>query len=517
MGRLGGLHLVAFLVLVEGCASPGFGGLPTTWDSNWEETQRILLAPEADQSGDRESNNTREPNQSKQNDKLSDDLDSRVLSLNEVIAYSISHNPRLDSARAMVEKASGLEQVAFAPFLPQVDLQSQTGVTSPNLGPGVPGIAGFMIPEGLGVHTYGQVEAQLQWTIYDFGRTVSRHRQAVAREGVARFRLARAEQTIEFDATVAYLNLLLAKATRKVAEEGVRRAEFLLHDSRARKKAGTVDAEAVLRSEVFLSEVREVLVDAMQGERESIAKLNFAMGRNPSLAVEIQDISSQPRDLFPLAHNLECAVQLRPEIGVTREMVSAAVAGREAVKAEFQPRIYTRATAGHAGGGNIRTGWQEGAGLHLDIPLFSGGKLRGELRQANAELIGAVADAQSILDGISLEVNLAYRSVIAAREKIELTRVAIDQARENLRNTRTKFSNGDATPTEIVDAETLLNRTQQRYSKAEYVYLASLARLNYTTGKGQLQSSELEESQNSQGEEKELPAPLLSLPKPAKD
>jgi outer membrane protein TolC len=133
-------------------------------------------------------------------------------------------------------------------------------------------------------------------------------------------------------------------------------------------------------------------------------------------------------------------------------------------------------------GANVQTGWQEGAGLHINVPVFHGGRRKGELRSATAEVTAAVADAQTILDSISLEVNLAYRNVVAARERIDLTRVAVEQARENLRLVRVKYRNGDATPTDIVDAETTLTRTQQRHDRAGYAYLAALARLSYMMG-----------------------------------
>ena len=79
------------------------------------------------------------------------------------------------------------------------------------------------------------------------------------------------------------------------------------------------------------------------------------------------------------------------------------------------------------------TGWQEGAGLHVETPLYAGGRHRGDLWSAEADVEAAVADAQTILDAISLQVNVAYRSVVAARERIDLARTAIAQAEENLR------------------------------------------------------------------------------------
>ena len=146
---------------------------------------------------------------------------------------------------------------------------------------------------------------------------------------------------------------------------------------------------------------------------------------------------------------------------------------------ELLPRIYVRGSVGHTDGENVITGWQEGAGLHLETPLYSGGRYTGGVRSAHAEVDATVADAQVVLDDISLEVNIAYRGVVASRERIDLARTAVEQAEENMRLIQVRYRNGNATPTDIVDSETALTRSQQRFFSATYTYLAALARLDY--------------------------------------
>src|SRR5262249_54806572 len=142
-------------------------------------------------------------------------------------------------------------------------------------------------------------------------------------------------------------------------------------------------------------------------------------------------------------------------------------------------------SVGNTFGDNVDTGWQTGGGLHLEAPLYAGGRHRGELRSVAAEIEAARADTQLILDAISLQVNLAYRGVVAARERIDLARTAIAQAQENLRLVRVRYRNGNATPTDIVDSEAALTRSQQRFFSASYAYLAALARLDYALGRHQ--------------------------------
>ncbi len=48
-----------------------------------------------------------------------------------------------------------------------------------------------------------------------------------------------------------------------------------------------------------------------------------------------------------------------------------------------------------------------------------------------------------------------------------------------------RYRNGNATPTDIVDSEAALTRSQQRFFSATYTYLAALARLDYAVGQRQ--------------------------------
>jgi outer membrane protein len=408
-----------------------------------------------------------------------------IFALPDAIAFALRNSPRLRSARAAIERARGQEQVAFSPFLPQADLLGQSGVVSDTLAPGKAGFAGFLLASGSGTRSYAQTEVGLQWTVYDFGRTGGRYRQAVARAQIAELQLLHADQTVEFDVATAYLDVLLARAFHRVQVDAVRRAEATLDDAVARSAGGVALREDVLRAQVQLSESREALVLAREGEFDTLARLNNVMGRNAAWPLEVIDLEVRPPLRGVLADLLERAAAERPEVGLARQAVAAAEEGSQAARGEFLPKIYVLAAVGHTDGRNVITGWQEGAGLHVEAPLYAGGRHRGELRSAEADVDAALADAQSILDAISLQVNLAYRGMVAANERIDLARTAVVQAEENLRLVRVRYRNGNATPTDIVDSETALTRSQQRFFSATYTYLAALARVDYAVGQRQ--------------------------------
>ena len=79
-------------------------------------------------------------------------------------------------------------------------------------------------------------------------------------------------------------------------------------------------------------------------------------------------------------------------------------------------------------------------------------------------------------------MNLAYQAIATGQERIRLGETAVTQSRENMRLTLVKYRNGNATPTDVVDAQTALTRAEARYYTALYEYLEGLARLEYSQG-----------------------------------
>src|SRR5271166_1787567 len=186
------------LLFLAGCAS-WHQPLPIPREvSDAAVTERVLISPDLNVNPAETVIKPDDPSQ-----RLPDPLPGggpegkpTIFALGDAIAFALRNNPRLRSARAAIERARGQEQVAFAPFLPQIDLFGQYGVTSATLSPGIPGNEGFILPNAFGTRSYAQTEVGLEWTLYDFGRTGGRYWQAVAGERIAELRRVRADETV---------------------------------------------------------------------------------------------------------------------------------------------------------------------------------------------------------------------------------------------------------------------------------------------------------------------------------
>jgi outer membrane protein TolC len=333
-----------------------------------------------------------------------------------------------------------------------------------------------------GTQNFVVQELLLQWTLWDFGRTYGRYQQAALNVDIAQLQTGRAEQTVAYEVAVEYFRVLQAKAFKRVADEATRRAEAVLEISRKSLKAGLVEPDKVLRAEVELAQVEREVVTARRAELVAIAALNLAMGINVSFPTGVVDQTDEPARNQSLAECLQIAVQNRREFQVAERAINIAQEGTRVAQADFAPHVYAEGALAYSTGHKVLVGDTESGSIIINWNLFEGGRRTGQLRTANAALRAAAAQAQVVCDTIAFEVNEAFRDIEASRKNIALARPAITQARENLRLVTRKYQNGDATPTDIVDAETSLTRAQQDYYNALYDYLTALARLDYAMG-----------------------------------
>jgi outer membrane protein TolC len=416
------------------------------------------------------------------------------LTLPDAIAAAFRLQPRLRASLESIQQARGRDDIAFAAFLPVLTSAYSYGgfdLTVGGAGLPIPNAPPFTfapftgaLPVGLNIRTdYELAELKLQWLICDFGRRLARYKQAGIGVDIAQLQTERAHQTVANDVATAYYQVLRARSLHRIATEAVRRAEDDLDVAQKLRRGGVIEREKVLRAEVALAQAQRGLDLAEEAEGVALAALNLAIGFNVSAPTDVVDTSDVPTFTLGLADCLQAAVSGRREFQVARASVQVAHEGTKAARADFAPRIVAEgdlldfqqsSPRGHAdlGLGFIRLEWG----------LFEGGKRVAEVRVADSRVREALAQADSIADTIAFQVNQAYRQLVAARKGIDRSRPAVDQTREAYRLVVARSRQGDATPSELTDAEAALTRAEQDYANSVYDYLTALERLQYAMG-----------------------------------
>jgi outer membrane protein TolC len=419
---------------------------------------------------------------------------AQTLTLPEAIDAAFRQQPRLRVYLESVEQARRGEDLAFAPFLPMALAGYSVGGFDVNAGglsvlPGLPSGFTFLpalgaIPVGLDIKTgYEFAELKLQWLICDFGRRLGRYRQAGLAVDIAQLQSDRAFQTVANEVSVAYYQVLRTRALTKTAQDAVRRGEDDLEVAKRLEKGGALEKEKRLRVEVQLAESQRLLDAAEGAEAVAVAALNLAIGLNVNAPTGVVETSDVPPFTQSLAESLQTAVGLRREFQVARQSIQVADEGRRVARADFAPRIVAdgslfdfqqAAPRGHA---DLAAGF-----IKLEWGLFEGGKRVAELRAADSKIRAAMAQAETIADTIAFQVTEAYRNMVTARLAINRSRPAVAQAEENYRLVRARAKVGDATSSEITDAQSTLTRAQQAYLNSIHDYLIALVRLEYAMG-----------------------------------
>jgi outer membrane protein TolC len=417
------------------------------------------------------------------------------LPLPEAIATAFRLQPRLRVFLETVEQARGTETVAAAPFYPLAMAGYSVGGFDLNAGgAGIPLGAGtpnfnFLpftgaVPVGLNLNTgYELAELKVAWLITDFGKRLGRYRQAELAVDIAQLQTDRAFQTVANEVAIAYYQVLRTGALRRIAQEAVRRADDDLEVAKKLAKGGVIEREKVLRAEVQVAQTRRALDQAEAAVGVAVAALNLAIGINVSCPTEVIETTDIPVFAMSLCDCLQEAVNGRREFQVARRSVQVAQEGGRVARADFAPRVVAEgslldfqqsAPRGHA---DLALGF-----IKLEWALFEGGKRVGELRIADSKVRSAVAQAESISDTIAFQVTEAYRLLVAARSGIDRSRPAVEQSRETYRLVVARAQRGDATPSDVIDAETALTRAQEDYNNSVHDYLIALARLEYAMG-----------------------------------
>jgi len=442
---------------------------------------------------------SKSPSPSDSNKRLAvvvdDPTPCQPLQLPDAIATAFRQQPRLRVFLETVQQARGVQTVAAAPFYPVAvagysvgGLNLDVGGEGIPFGPGTPNF-NFVpfngtVPVGLNIQTgYELAELKLAWLITDFGKRLGRYRQAEIGVDIAQLQTDRAYQTVATEVAVAYYQLLRAQALRRIAEEAVRRADDDLGVSKKLAKGGVIEREKVLRAEVQVAQTKRALDQAEAAVGVAVASLNLAMGVNTCRATDVAPTDQIPTFSMSLCDCLHEAVDRRQEFEVASRTVQVAQEGRRVARAEFAPRIVAEGAlldfqqADPRGRADLALGF-----IKLEWGLFEGGKRVGELRVADSKIRSAMAQAEVISDTIAFQVNEAYRLLVAARSGIDRARPAVEQSQENYRLVQARARVGDATPSDVIDAETSLTRAQQDFANSIYDDLIALVRLDYAMG-----------------------------------
>ena len=408
----------------------------------------------------------------------------KVFSLKEAVEIALDRSPLLHSASEGIKGADYLNKAALTDFFPTA--RTEYGFTYLNIAPYFTGAGG--IRATVGTRSNYSWMTGLDQPLFTGGFRYWSYRLAKLGVDLSKVFFELVKQDLVLQVKAAYFNILKAEKIRQVAVQAVEQLESQLKVSKAFYDVGVIPKNDLLQTQVELAQARQDLTSAEVELAVAKATFNTLLRRDVRMEVEVEDILEYRPMEIPFEECLVEARKNRPELREAELSVKKAEKEVWLGRSEYFPTIglsgnYERVGDDPSVSGSKfedKDSWNINA--YARWTFWQWGKKRQLVREKQSKLIQAQDAMVEVEDGISLEVKDAYLRLTEARDKIDVAKLAIEQAEENFRINQERFKEQVATATDVLDAQTLLTRAKSNYFNALSDYNIAWARLDRAMG-----------------------------------
>ncbi|MBI3682625.1 MAG: TolC family protein [Acidobacteria bacterium] len=342
---------------------------------------------------------------------------------------ALQHNPSIETARRRLVEADARIRQARAEYFPQLGF---SGIAKA----GLSGAMNLINPMGLANSPFFRNLAgsfNVQFTGLDFGRR--EHRLALERQRreVIEAELRTREAEVLAETERGYYELLGARRLRSVAESIVRSHETIVRQAQAYYDAQMRSRVDVELARTALAGVQLRLVEAGNGVQVAAARFGRSLGgaQDTDYVPDEGDLGvARPE---PLESLVKEAFRLRPELrslAAEREALAEKV---RLARSQRKPQFSLAFAGGYARFTDVKAEQLMATGLGLGLPLFTGGRLEGQIQEAKAAVRVLESRQEELRQQVEFEVRSAWLRVETALELVAVRKVQIESARQALR------------------------------------------------------------------------------------
>jgi outer membrane protein TolC len=288
----------------------------------------------------------------------------------------------------------------------------------------------------------------------------------------------------------AYLQVIETNSRIVAQQAQVRNAEALYKQAVDEFQAGTSPKIDVTRTSVQLHTEQYNLSIALNNF--AIAKLNLSRAIGLPLGQVFESADELPyADLSPetVEDALKTAYACRSDFRAALDSMKSAQQQLSAARAERYPVLDTNGNYGVQGPTFGNSHGIFSAQVGLNVPIFTGRRIEGDITQAEASLRQRKAEAENLRGQIDYDVRTAFLNIDAAKQQVAVAQENVALANENLSRSRERFFSGVTDSVEVVQAQQSLASANNQYitslyshnlAKLELARALGIARNNYS-------------------------------------
>jgi NodT family efflux transporter outer membrane factor (OMF) lipoprotein len=289
--------------------------------------------------------------------------------LTRLVDEAMQNNPRIQASAARVERAQALVQQSEASLKPTVGVGGAlAGVTG-----------GKDVPSGGGLGIAWEADV---WGRLRIGVAASKEEMRATQADYAFARMSLAAATAK-----AWFLAVEAKLQLNFIENVVGLTQEILKLVTTKHEVGKVSMQDVHMARSQLAEIQNARAKAKAAYDEALRSLELLLGRYPAGAIQTADVLAPVPPPIPVGQP-STLLERRPDLIAAEDRVAEAFYAEKGAELLRLPRFVIGGGAGLTNLSNAIAGLAGG----VFAPLYTGGRIEGQIRQATAEQKGAIAD-----------------------------------------------------------------------------------------------------------------------------
>jgi outer membrane protein TolC len=399
------------------------------------------------------------------------------LTIKDAVLTGLKNNLGIILSGQNVNQAGGQRLQQLQKLLPTVNGTFKESVQQINLRAEGLNIPGF--PSIIGPFAYTDVRGTVDWTLLSVpslnNYLASRHDFEATK-----LSLNDARNLVALSIGYAYLACISDEANIANDEAQVASTKVSLDQATANHEAGTAPELDTLRARVDYQTQQQALIrDQNAYEKDKLA-LARAVGLPLEQKFELADrLPFAPLEGMQPDEALKVAYATRKDLQALEQQVKAAELSRKAATAERYPTVSFSGDYGDIGPTLGTSHGTFDAVGSASVPLFEEAKLRGDAKQAQAQLDTEKAQLSDLRGQIDADIRDAFLDLESAAKQVEVARSNMELAAQTLGDAQQRYAAGVSDNLAVVQAQASVAQANSQYVMSLYqhnVAKLSLAR-----------------------------------------
>lgn len=302
-------------------------------------------------------------------------------------------------------------------------------------------------------------------------------RQASEQLHAAQAQYDAARQTLAGQVSAAYFDLLRKQALLRIAQETQAQAARQLSDTQKRNRAGDVAQLDVLQAQVPVASAQAQVYGAETDVAVAQQTLNDLIGRPLDAPLAVADVpAAVPTIPYTREQAQALALTRSPDVRSAEATIRASEAALQAARLYRKPTVELQAIDIRSS--DVTSFYREDTlQAAVTLPLSDGGLGRAQVREAEAALAGARAQAEVARRAALANVSSAYLTADSSRRQVAAAVATRDIAQITYDKTTRGYRAGLFPLTTVLTAQAALTQARIAYTQAIYNAAAAVGTL----------------------------------------